>query len=54
MDDLIVGHIYLKRLYDLGLIDCDENALEVIKLSTEEYIQNIENIYRDTIRMSNK
>ena len=53
-DSLVAGHIYLKRLYDLGLIDCDENALEVIKLSTEEYIQNIENIYRDTIRMSNK
>ena len=31
-----------------------KNALEVIKLSTEEYIQNIEDIYRDTIRMSNK
>lgn len=54
MDDLIVGHIYLKRLYNLGLVECDENVLEVIKLSTEEYIQNIENIYRDTIRATSK
>lgn len=54
LDSLVVGHIYLKRLYDLGLIDSDENALEIIKLSTEEYIQNIEDIYRDTIRMSIK
>ena len=53
-DSLVVGHIYLKRVYELGLVECDENVLEVIKLSTEEYIQNIENIYRDTIRMSNK
>lgn len=49
-DNLSSGHIYLKKLYDLGLIECDESASEVIKLSTKEYLENMENIYRDTIR----
>ncbi len=53
-DSLVAGHIYLKRLYELGLVECDENVLEVIKLSTEDYIQNIENIYRDTIKTTTK
>lgn len=44
---MIRTHIF-KKLYDLGLIDCDKNALEVIKLSTEEYIQKILKIYIET------
>lgn len=49
-DALASGHIYLKKLYDLGLIECDESALEVIKLSTKDYMKNMEIIYRDTIK----
>jgi hypothetical protein len=49
-DSLASSHIYLKKLYDLGLLECDENALKVIKLSTKEYLANMENIYKDTIR----
>ncbi|MBF6617238.1 MAG: hypothetical protein ITG07_11015 [Candidimonas sp.] len=53
-DNLIIGHRYLKRLYELGLIHCDESAREVIELSTEQYMQNMENLYRDTIRFKSK
>ncbi|WP_164469281.1 hypothetical protein [Aliarcobacter cryaerophilus] len=53
-DNLASSHIYLKKLYDLGLIECDESALEVISLSTKEYLENMENIYRDTIKKYNR
>ena len=49
-DNLVVGHSYFKKLLSFDFADCDDVVRNVANLSTKEYMQKMEDQYRDSIR----